>query len=94
MSRKNRAAQFAPFVALRGQKEEIQELQRIVEQKKVLTDVQNRYPEVNVTYFVPDYRKHGGFYETYIGRLKRVDTKKKRLVFAMKKRLNLDYCVT
>lgn len=109
MSRKNRAAQFVPFAALRGQKEEIQELQRIVEQKKVLTDVQkeeidrslqhllkiqNLYPEVNVTYFVPDYRKHGGFYETYIGRLKRVDTKKKRLVFAMKKRLNLDYCVT
>lgn len=31
MSRKNRAAQFAPFAALRGQKEEIQELQRIVD---------------------------------------------------------------
>lgn len=59
-----------------------------------LLKIQNLYPEVNVTYFVPDYRKHGGFYETYIGRLKRVDTKKKRLVFAMKKRLNLDYCVT
>lgn len=102
MSRKNRAAQFAPFAALRGQKEEIQELQRIVEQKKVLTDVQkeeidrslqhllkiqNLYPEVNVTYFVPDYRKHGGFYETYIGRLERIDTKKKLLVFCNEKEI-------
>lgn len=105
MSRKNRAAQFAPFAALRGQKEGIQELQRIVEQKKTLTDVQkeeidrslqqllkmqNQYSEVNVTYFVPDHRKNGGSYETYIGRLEKVDQKKKRLIFCNGKEINFE----
>lgn len=56
---------------------------KIVLHKKI----QNLYPEVNVTYFVPDYRKHGGFYETYIGRLERVDTKKKLLVFCNEKEI-------
>lgn len=101
----DRAAQFAPFAALRGQKEGFEEVQRIVDQRKTLTDVQKEeidrslqqlskiqdmYPEVNVTYFVPDHRKNGGAYEIYIGRLEKVDQKKKCLIFCNGKEIEFE----
>lgn len=101
----DRAAQFAPFAALRGQKEGFEEVQRIVEQRKTLTDLQKEeidrslqqlskiqdiYPEVSVTYFVPDHRKNGGSYKTYIGRLEKVDQRKKCLIFCNGKEIEFE----
>lgn len=40
MSMQSRAAQFAPFAALKGQKERYEEVQRIVEPKRILTEAQ------------------------------------------------------
>ena len=72
MSMQSRAAQFAPFAALRGQKEEYEEVQRIVEPKRILTEAQkeqidqhlqwifaniSNHPKIEVTYFIPDLHK-------------------------------------
>ena len=40
MSRKDRAAQFAPFAALTGHKDAIRETERLITQKKVLDEDQ------------------------------------------------------
>jgi len=38
------------------------------------------FPEVAITYFVPDIRKDGGEYVTAMGRLKKLDDYKKEIV--------------
>lgn len=85
MPRENRAAIFAPFAALSGYAESIQEINRQTEEKIELDEgaafeidmrlreaVQN-WHTIKVKYFVPDEKKAGGRYETCVGKIKRVD---------------------
>ena len=96
MSLYNRAAQFAPFAALTGYDEQINEEGRIVQEKLELdTDRVNMINDklnyinnnikdnikVEVEYFVKDRFKDGGIYETYTGIIKRIDTVNKRIIF-------------
>ncbi len=97
MPRLSRAAQFAPFSALTGHDELIDETARFVDRKIILDDseiavlsdrlsrlsqmLQNE-PEVSVTYFVPDDRKSGGKYVTHTGTVKKIDAIEHRIVFA------------
>ena len=89
MSNYDRAAQFSSFKALSGFEDEIEESAWYVEQRQELTEMQqdklNRavqkllnedFPTVSVTYFVPDPLKNGGSYITYTGvfRLHEADT--------------------
>ena len=84
----NRAAQFAPFAALTGYEDVIQETARLTDEfielndddkvrlnKKLveLMEKKEEHPSVAVTYFKPDSRKAGGSYFNVFGRLKRVD---------------------
>ena len=95
MSMQSRAAQFAPFAALRGQKERYEEVRRIVEPKRILTEAQkeqidqhlqwifaniSNHPTIDVTYFVSDLRKAGGIYEVYNGKVKWIDQNKKEIM--------------
>lgn len=88
MSMQDRAAQFAPFAALRGHSDAIQEVCRYVDAKIELTEDDKaaidkylqllksslaQHPQVVVTYFVPDSRKAGGVYQVMQGELKKVD---------------------
>ena len=90
MSMYNRAAQFAPFAALTGHEDAIQETARQTDEDKELSEseaeILNRKltylilkkeekPAVSVTYFVEDGRKSGGNYRTATG-IKRIDTGK------------------
>ena len=90
----DRAAQFAPFAALTGYDDAIDETARLTESEVTLgedlreeLDQKQRYlvellehsPEVSVTYFVTDDRKAGGAYRTVIGRLSRVDEETRRM---------------
>ena len=101
MSMQSRAAQFAPFAALRGQKEGYEEVRRIVEPKRILTEAQkeqidqnlqwifaniSNHSKIEVTYFIPDLHKAGGRYETYKRKIKSIDQKKKEIVFMDNKR--------
>ncbi|MCR5747205.1 MAG: YolD-like family protein [Lachnospiraceae bacterium] len=85
MSMLSRAAQFAPFAALSGYDEAINETKRLTSEKTILDedavkDIDNtlRYAvlshkPVNITYFLPDPLKHGGSYLTISGIIYKVD---------------------
>lgn len=88
MAVENRAAQFAPFAALTGYDEAVDETARLTDARHMLTeDAQDRLnqtmlllaeresarPAVSVTYFQPDARKAGGAYVTVSGNLRFLD---------------------
>lgn len=88
MSMENRAAQFAPFAALTGHKEEVREAGRYTERRIELDEDEqetldrrlqyirgklSKGPEIAVTYFLPDERKEGGRYVTERGVVKKID---------------------
>ena len=79
MSQKDRAAQFAPFAALTGHKQLIQETQRLTEDKKELDENKLLYfietkEKIKITYFKKDQKKSGGDYLTTIQRIKKIDS--------------------
>ena len=83
----NRAAQFAPFAALTGYDDAIDEAARLTERKReigdcerleldiklriLLENVKSR-PWVRITHFVQDERKEGGRYIVSEGKLKKL----------------------
>lgn len=83
MPMRNRAAQFAPFAALTGYDEAVQEAGRCTEGRIELSedaaeelnrrlcwvrDHMDEAPQITVTWFVPDARKAGGAYRTVTDR--------------------------
>lgn len=84
----DRAAQFSPFAALTGYEAAIQETARLTdafieldedrkeqlnERLMLIRDNQSLNPEVEITYFQPDFKKSGGAYVTARGKVKRID---------------------
>ncbi|MBR2912630.1 MAG: hypothetical protein IKK51_05140 [Oscillospiraceae bacterium] len=104
MSRRSRAAQFAPFAALTGYDDAVSETARLTEQRAVLTedacavlDVRMQLlqehleerPQIVVTCFVPDEKKEGGAYRNISGRVRWIDFAQQLLVFTDGRRLHL-----
>ena len=100
LSMAQRAAQFASFDALDGYKDTIQENGRITVEQIELSDDEKQiidtklqalkenistHPCVTITYFVQDYLKDGGMYETLIS----VDTLPKYYEDIVKDELNV-----
>lgn len=96
MSRMNRAAQFAPFAALTGYEESIEETARLTDRRIELSEYEieelnaklnfiqehiKERPEVTITYFQSDERKEGGSYITVTGKVRRIDEVNRILVF-------------
>ena len=88
MSLHDRAAQFAPFAALAGHEEAIEETARLTDEKIMLDetaiekineklyDISQHLSEkrnVSSTYFRPDTQKCGGAYLTDVGTVKKMD---------------------
>lgn len=105
MSLRNRAAQFAPFAALTGYGESIQEAARLTERRIELSEaeladlngrlveLQKRLPaEATVTWFVPDARKEGGRYVSETVAVRQVIPSEGQMVLADDRRIDLD-CV-
>lgn len=101
----DRAAQFAPFAALTGYDDVIDETARLTdrmtelseEMKEILdakqsflVDVISTHPTILVTYFVPDAKKQGGMYKTVTGALKMIDEYEKQLVLLDGTRIDHD----
>lgn len=97
MSLYNRAAQFAPFAALTGYDDAIEETARLTETKVELSDelkndlnqkinfIKNNikvHPEIIIKYFVRDNKKSGGTYKSLTSIIKKVDDFNKCLIFA------------
>lgn len=95
MSLRDRAAQFAPFAALTGYEDAIEETGRLTEEEILLDETAvDRINEqlqylaahmdegirVSVTYFRPDDRKSGGAYLTDIGVIKKIDQDRQTLL--------------
>ena len=101
----DRAAQFAPFAALTGYDDAIKEARRLTDSKPELDENQleeldqkladlmtciEEHPEVTITYFEPDDKKEGGAYVTCVGKIKKIDGYKRRLIFEDSKDINID----
>lgn len=97
MSLYNRAAQFAPFAALTGYDDAIEETARLTETKVELSDelkndlnqkinfIKNNikvHPEITIKYFVRDNKKSGGIYKSLTSIIKKVDDFNKCLIFS------------
>lgn len=101
----DRAAQFAPFAALTGHKESIDEASRITDSKKELDENQkeilnnklnyillnlDKLFEIKITYFQADLKKSGGKYITILANIKKIDEYNKVLVLNNGMKINLD----
>ncbi|MBR4240798.1 MAG: hypothetical protein IKR97_01100 [Eubacterium sp.] len=105
MSLHDRAAQFAPFAALRGYDDEITETARTTEArielsaekteelneklKLIVSDI-NQNPEVSITYFKPDNKKSGGAYVAETGFVRRIDEIEKIIIFTDDRKININ----
>ena len=58
-------------------------LERLNQKLTLIADVieDGNHPEITVTYFVPDEFKSGGEYTNYTGKIKRIDTVARKIVF-------------
>lgn len=105
MKRSARAAQFAPFAALSGHGEAIDEEARLVETergrcedaleeldqtlRKAVEDI-GTGRRIRITYFEPDERKDGGRYETAEGELCGIDEFERVVKMSDGRRIFLD----
>ena len=105
MARLDRAAQFAPFAALTGLDDAMDETARLTEGKLELADNalaeldgvlrrlmerREERPALSVTFFEPDDRKAGGAYRTIRGELLNVDPLSGTLVLADRTKISLE----
>lgn len=96
MSIENRAAQFAPFSALSGYNDACREVERITDNKKILSDgvldiineklnyIKSNISDIGiitVKYFVKDLKKNGGSYQEKSGYVKKIDVNDNAIYF-------------
>lgn len=83
-----RAAQFAPFSALTGFNETLEEIRRITTKRRNLMDNNKKMineklciikeiikesPQINISYFVADDKKEGGEYKKIVDCVRKID---------------------
>lgn len=103
MSLYNRAAQFAPFAALTGYDDVIDETGRLTEEMLLLDEyqksdinnqllylIENKDVVANYTYFTKDKYKKGGSYITVVGNIKKVDLDNHKIVLEDKTVVNIE----
>lgn len=94
MSKYDRAAQFAPYSALSGYEDAVEETARLTDAKIELDEYEKEKingelvallssplgTEAEITYFRPDKRKAGGAYLTVRGEIAHIDEIKREIV--------------
>ena len=84
MPMESRAAQFAPFAALTGHDEAINETARLTASRKTLSKrlacALELQSVVTLTHFIPDDLREGGQYVTASGIMKKVDEYEGRII--------------
>lgn len=108
MSLQDRAAQFAPFAALSGHEEAIEETARFTEEQRIMDEgvVENineklyelaqcigKRKRVAITYFRPDTRKNGGGYLTDVGTIRKIEPVEKVVVMDSGMRIAMEQIV-
>ena len=93
MDRLDRAAQFAPYSALSGYEDSVEETARLTDQKIELDDYEKERinatlthlladpldKRVSITFFRPDNHKEGGAFITVTGSIDKYDEAKKEI---------------
>ena len=105
MSRSARAAQFAPFAAIVGLDDELEETARLTDTKpeleeaekekinRVLLEIKNnpqKETAVELTFFRPDGRKDGGAIITRPCSVRRIDEIERKLIFSDRSEIEFD----
>lgn len=103
LSMEQRAAQFAPFQALTGYKEQIIETSRDTTKKKILTEEEkyiindklnilnlHKNYSAKITYFESDEKKAGGKYLETSSKLKKIDTYNEIIYLENNKKISLE----
>lgn len=108
MSLHDRAAQFAPFAALTGYEEAIDETARLTDEKIILDDtaieaingklyeISQHLSEkwnVSITYFRPDAHKSGGAYLTDVGTIKKIEENQKVVIMDSGMKISMEQIV-
>ena len=108
MSNYDRAAQFAPFDALTGYDEAIEETGRTTENEiflgdneieeldirfRIIEDCIKDKPTVKIRYFIPDLYKDGGMYKDETISIRAIDLVKRIIVSTDKKKYDMDYII-
>lgn len=103
-----RAAQFAPFAALTGYGNAIDEAARYTDEAMDLSEDENSRidrllmilqakvntaPKIRVTHFIPDENKAGGSYIETEGRVKKIDPADKSLVMYGERKIRLEHII-
>lgn len=105
MAQLDRAAQFAPFAALNGYEEAIEEtgrlttpeaelmegmIERVDEGLRTISRKIEERPQIEVTYFCPDQRKSGGAYRTVTGRVRKLLEQERSLLLTDDTLISID----
>ena len=105
MPRTGRAAQFAPFAALSGYDDAVQETARLTdrlieqdeeslalmnEKLRALLEVIKDQPEITITYFEPDEKKAGGSYCSRIVSARKIDPVRQVLITADREEIPME----
>ena len=98
-----RSAQFAPFAALSGYSDQIDETKRttykeveLSEDKKeeinniLMNIVNDKDKEINIKYFSKDRYKTGGQYITITSKIKKIDYIKKTIILSNDTKININ----
>lgn len=108
MSLHDRAAQFAPFAALSGHEEAIEETARLTDERIILDEtaiekineklceISQHLSEkwnVSITYFRPDVRKKGGAYLTDVGTIKKIDKIERQVIMDSGMKIKMEQIV-
>lgn len=106
MSLENRSAQFAPFAALTGYEDEVEETARLTDKRIEITDeiktemniklksIQEKIytkPKVTITYFIPDSKKEGGSYKIVTSNVMKIDKYKQTIVLKDKTEIPINF---
>lgn len=106
MSLENRSAQFAPFAALTGYEDEVEETARLTDKRIEITDemkteiniklktIQEKIytkPKVTITYFIPDSKKEGGSYKTVTSNVMKIDKYKQTIILKDKTEIPINF---
>ena len=105
MSLEERSAQFAPFAALTGYEDCVEETARLTDEridmsediKEILNEkirkiikIIDKNPKIRLTYFIPDNKKSGGNYVTIEEKIKKIDEINQELILINGKKIKIN----
>lgn len=105
MSLEQRSAQFAAFAALTGYDGQVKETARTTSKRieideeiklvlnlklQLIQDKIKEQPRIEITYFIPDFKKDGGRYDTICNVIKKIDMYKNEIIMLDDTRIGIE----